>query len=34
MIDLLDLNKQFNHFEDQKNNYNIQGTFLDYLSVL
>ena len=34
IIDLLDLNGQFYHFEDLKHNYNIQGTFLDYLSVL
>ena len=31
---MLDLNGQFYHFEDLKHNYNIQGTFLDYLSVL
>ena len=34
IIDLLGLNGQFYHFEDLKHNFNIQGTFLDYLSVL
>ena len=31
---MLDLNGQFYHFEDLVHYYNIQGTFLDYLSVL
>ena len=31
---MLDLNGQFYHFEDLKHDYNIQGTFLDYTSVL